>query len=70
MSLDELRVGALLKGYCGGAFGDSYEDKRVEAVGFDWVVAREVDSGRVVFYDETPESLLKLLEVASESEVD
>lgn len=61
MSLIELRFGTLLKGFYGGAFGDSYEDKRVEAVGFDWVVAREVSSGRIVFYDDTLESLLRLL---------
>jgi len=37
-----LRVGDLLTGYCAGAFGrDSYGDKRVEAVGADWVVVRE-----------------------------
>lgn len=36
-----LRVGDPLYGYCGGWFGrDSYEDKRVEAIGSDWVVAR------------------------------
>jgi len=40
-----LLVGTVLKGYCGGWFGrDSYEDKRVEAVGVDWVVVRD-DSG-------------------------
>ena len=42
-------VGSKLYGFCGGYFGrDSYSDKRVEAFGFDWVVARE-DSGDVVF---------------------
>ena len=67
MSLTELRVGTLLEGFCGGAFGrDSYEDKRVEAIGADWVVAREVSSGKIVFYDDTPESLLRLLEAFSE----
>lgn len=35
-------VGQPLYGYCGGWFGrDSYRDKRVEAVGVDWVVARD-----------------------------
>ncbi len=34
-------VGDLLRGHCGGMFGrDSYHDKRVEAVGADWVVVR------------------------------
>ena len=45
-----LRVGDRLYGFCGGYFGgDSYDDKRVEAIGSDWVVAREIDSGRVAF---------------------
>lgn len=39
-----LRVGDLLEGYCDGWFGrDSYGDKRVEAVGADWVVVREIE---------------------------
>lgn len=37
-------VGMVLKGYCYGYFGrDSYGDKRVEAVGADWIVVREDD---------------------------
>lgn len=36
-----LLVGQQLYGYCGGYFGrDSYGDKRIEAVGSDWVVVR------------------------------
>ena len=36
-----LIVGAILYGFCNGEFGrDSYDDKRIEAVGVDWVVAR------------------------------
>jgi hypothetical protein len=39
-----LRVGDILHGFCGGMFGrDSYEDKRVEAIGADWVVTRRAD---------------------------
>lgn len=39
-----LPVGTLLKGYCHGHFGrDSYDDKRVEGVGVDWVVVRNED---------------------------
>lgn len=39
-----LQVGQVLHGYCGGYFGrDSYECRRVEAVGFDWVVCRRVE---------------------------
>lgn len=44
-----LAVGTLLRGYCYGQFGDTYESKRVEAVGVDWVVAREPSSGEVFF---------------------
>ncbi len=39
-----LAVGTLLYGYCGGLFGrDSYDTKRVEAIGVDWVVVRTVE---------------------------
>jgi hypothetical protein len=37
-----IRVGSVLYGFCGGYFGrDSYSDKRVEAIGADWIVARD-----------------------------
>lgn len=37
-----LQIGQMLYGYCGGYFGrDSYDNKRIEAIGIDWVVARE-----------------------------
>lgn len=50
MSDTTIRVGTLLRGFCHGAFGrDSYADKRVEAIGADWIVARESDGG-VNFY--------------------
>lgn len=53
-----LRVGATLYGFCHGAFGrDSYADKRVEAIGADWVVARDT-RGEVWFYEGRPEDLL------------
>ena len=49
-----IRVGTILHGYCGGAFGrESYSDKRVEAIGADWVVAREEDTGNPVFAEFT-----------------
>ena len=36
-----IRVGTRLYGYCGGFFGgDDYRDKRVEALGEDWIVVR------------------------------
>ena len=35
-------VGTVLYGFCNGFFGrDSYDDKRIEAIGADWVVVRE-----------------------------
>lgn len=38
------RIGMILFGYCDGYFGrDSYGDKRIEALGADWVVVREED---------------------------
>ncbi|MFG1794208.1 hypothetical protein [Nocardia sp. NPDC049149] len=53
----EIRIGTLLRGFCHGAFGrDSYDDKRVEAIGADWVVARETDGSVQVFYG-SPEEL-------------
>jgi len=37
-----LQIGQKLYGYCGGVFGrDSYANKRIEALGIDWVVVRE-----------------------------
>lgn len=45
-------VGSIIQGFAGGYFGrDSYEDRRVEAVGVDWVVARGVDDGAPQFAD-------------------
>lgn len=54
-----LRPGQVLYGYCGGHFGrDSYDDKRVEAIGADWVVVRE-ENGQPGFYSGDPEALLE-----------
>jgi hypothetical protein len=46
-----LAVGQVLYGHCGGLFDESFEDKRIEAIGVDWIVAREMESGRPVFAD-------------------
>lgn len=36
-------IGEVFIGFCEGYFGrNSYEDKRVEAFGVDWIVCREV----------------------------
>jgi hypothetical protein len=38
-----LRIGSVLHGYCNGYFGrDGYGAKRVEAIGADWLVARDI----------------------------
>ena len=42
-------IGETLYGFCNGYFGrDSYKNKRVEAVGVDWVVCRD-EEGEVHF---------------------
>ena len=52
-----LRVGDMLYGFCGGAFGrDVYHDKRVEAIGADWVVCR-TSTGDLAFRGGDPEEL-------------
>jgi hypothetical protein len=44
-------VGRVLHGYCNGYFGrDSYDDKRIEAEGYDWLVVRD-SAGRPDFAD-------------------
>lgn len=48
----ELRIGSLLHGYCDGFFGRDVDPNgalRVEAVGADWIVVREVASGKPLF---------------------
>lgn len=57
-----LRIGDKIYGYCEGIFGrDSLRDKRVEAIGTDWVVVREDDGGpNFVVID--PEALRKYLQ--------
>jgi hypothetical protein len=41
---DPIRVGDVFYGYCEGVFGrESYGEKRVEAIGGDWLVFREGD---------------------------
>lgn len=55
-----LRVGAVLEGFCGGAFGrDSYGEKTVEAIGVDWVVARTREDGDALFAEGPPEDLVE-----------
>ena len=57
-----LRVGDMLYGYCGGHFGrGSYDDKRVEAIGGDWVLVRVTDAVQpcLALYEGSPEDLLE-----------
>jgi hypothetical protein len=45
-----LLVGAVLHGFCGGYFGrDHYNCCRVEAVGVDWVVVRNLEGQGIDF---------------------
>lgn len=58
-SASTLQVGDTLYGFCEGYFGrDSYSEKTVEAVGRDWVVARE-EGGGPVFAHVAPARLAK-----------
>lgn len=46
-------IGAALHGYCNGFFGrNCYHDKRVEAQGYDWIVARCEDCGPMLVHFE------------------
>lgn len=46
---DPITPGATIEGFCGGMFGrESYGSKVIEAVGPDWIVARE--DGHAVFW--------------------
>ena len=52
-----IRIGTILYGYCGGYFDhDSYGNKRVEAIGADWIVVRD-DDGKPDFYHGNLENL-------------
>lgn len=66
-----LEPGAILYGRCGGRFRGRHPwqaeldrplrvhagDKRVEAIGSDWVVARDISRNTVVFADCPPSDL-------------
>ena len=67
---DEMYVGTILYGFCNGYFGrDSYEDKRIEAIGADWIVARdEYGHIHMATFDNTKEMEVKIAEWSKESE--
>ena len=56
-----LLVGQRLFGDCGGEASSSYGIKRIEAVGYDWIVVRVSIVAR-----ETPEELLAFVKQNSE----
>lgn len=57
MSDKPLRVGIMIYGFAGGRFGrDSYSMKRIEAIGADWVIARN-EAGEPEFFWGDPEEL-------------
>jgi hypothetical protein len=62
-------VGTVLHGFCNGYFGrDSYENKRIEAVGVDWVVVRDSD-GRSLFANfKSNEEMVNLINEWSKAE--
>ena len=44
--MSTLQVGEVIHGFASGAFGrDSYDCRRVEAVGADWIVTRNAGGG-------------------------
>ncbi len=48
-----IRIGQIIHGFCGGAFGgDSYACRRVEAVGADWIVTRSASGVELAAGDE------------------
>jgi len=56
-----LKIGQLVYGFCGGIFGrefNSYGNKRVEAIGFDWIVLRDED-GNIHFAEGDDVQLLE-----------
>lgn len=62
----DIKVGTILYGYCNGFFDGDYGNKRIEAIGSDWVVCRLDDGTPSLAHfsagwqrDEMPEMLAK-----------
>lgn len=55
--MSRVKVGTKLASQCGHLFGDVYGDKRVEALGPDWVIARGIQDGVVACALVAPERL-------------
>ena len=47
-----LQVGQELKSYCNGYFGRNFYGGRIEAIGYDWIVARSEDEYPVLAHFE------------------
>lgn len=44
VKLIQPQIGMTLYGYCQGYFGrDGYDDKRIEVIGFDYIVVRTIN---------------------------
>ena len=66
-----IRVGMMIYGYCNGYFGrDSYEPKRIEALGHDWVVVREEEGFPNFARFNSSETMEKLLAEWAKEEVE
>ena len=64
-------IGRVLYGYCGGIFGESYGDKRIESEGVDWIVARKLSEEAFPEFalfdnEEQKKALIKELSVKEE----
>lgn len=55
-----LRVGQEVNGYCGGIFG-GYGNRRVEAIGADWVILRTEDD-QISLWCGVPEELFDYMD--------
>ncbi len=61
--METVLIGTILYGYCRGYFGrDAYDDKRIEGIGVDWIVAREIESQSLHFAEfESENEMLSLI---------
>lgn len=65
------KVGMMLYGYCTGYFGSySFCDKRIEAVGIDWIVARDGDGYLHFAYFDRPEEMDNMIAAWSKKDDD
>jgi hypothetical protein len=44
-------IGTVLPGYCNGFFGRTYTSKTIEAIGKDWIVARDDEGPWIATFD-------------------